>query len=152
MLIISIFFSIFGRPAAYGTPTGPGIKSEPPSHPKLQLRQRWIPDPLCHAGDRTHVPVFPGRRQVGAPLISSFHFYETLYRGRIKQIFLVLSTFKFPKPTNQSRAGSSTGVTTTGTCKSSPDTCHLLPWEGGHDLPTPFSVLRSLGFDLNATH
>ena len=62
----SIFFPVFGHPAAYGAPR-PGIRSELPQ-PTLQLRQCWISLTHCagpgiklvsqHSQDTTN-PVAP---------------------------------------------------------------------------------------------
>ena len=53
----NLSFSVFGHPATDGVPW-PGISSEP----QLQLRECWILDPLCWAGDRICVPVVPRYR------------------------------------------------------------------------------------------
>ena len=49
------FFSLFGRPTAYGAP-GPGIRSEPKLLHGLQRGKRRILHPLCWAGDPTCIP------------------------------------------------------------------------------------------------
>ena len=50
IFLFSFFFSsVFGRPAAYGTPR-PGITSEPQPQTKLKLRQQQICNLLCQAG------------------------------------------------------------------------------------------------------
>ena len=48
-LVQELFFFFFGHSVAHGTP-GPGIRSEPQSRPKLQLRPCGILNPLCQAG------------------------------------------------------------------------------------------------------
>ena len=52
--LINLFF-LFGCPTAYGIPR-PGIRSGLQFWPILQLWQCQILNPLCWAGDWTHVP------------------------------------------------------------------------------------------------
>ena len=53
------FYLSFGLYVTYEVP-GPGVRSEQQWQPMLQLQrcwiQRWILNPLCWAGDRTHAP------------------------------------------------------------------------------------------------
>ena len=50
------FFFFFSCPVTYGVPR-PGIRSEPRLHPKPQLQQHWILNPLHRARDQTRVLV-----------------------------------------------------------------------------------------------
>lgn len=56
-LSFRLFFFVFGRPVACEFPR-PRIRSKPQLLPKLQLRQHWILNPLCQAGDWTCVSAF----------------------------------------------------------------------------------------------
>ena len=56
------FFPLFGHPTASGVP-GPGIQSKLQLQPKLQLRQCWILNPPCQAGEQTRSPVPPRHHQ-----------------------------------------------------------------------------------------
>ena len=63
---ILLFIYLFIYWPSRGAPCGPGIRSEP------QLRQHWMLNPLCQAGDLTPFPALPRRCQfhcatVGAP-------------------------------------------------------------------------------------
>ena len=61
LYIYIYIFPIFGLPTAYGVPWA-GIRSEPQSRPKLQLRQCQIFNPLCWDRDWTCVPALPRYR------------------------------------------------------------------------------------------
>ena len=88
-IYIYIFFPVnFGCPVAYGAP-GPGITSEPQSRPKTHLWQRQIPNPLCLAGNRTHIPAAP--KMLPIPLCHSgssciFFLYILFYYGLSQDI------------------------------------------------------------------
>ena len=91
-------FFIFGCPEAYGVP-GPGIRSEPQSQPKLQLRQcqSWILNPRCRARARTCVPALPRCHRSGCataePLWLYFLGLCVLQSGATSTIRRFLSLF-----------------------------------------------------------
>ena len=87
----SLFSSFFGHPAAHRAPR-PGIRSQPQRGNKPQLLQCQIHNPLCWAGNRTCIPVFPRCCRsccatVGAPEDSVF----TPWSEYCNKMFLLLS-------------------------------------------------------------
>ena len=79
-------FFFFGQPRAYGVPR-PGIRSQLYSQPKLQLRQCWILNPLCQAGDQTciqscctaaGIPTFPFLSSIFYHVLSQEARYSSL--------------------------------------------------------------------------
>ena len=77
-LVCYFFFFLFGCPSAYGIPQVPAIRS------KRQRWQCWFLNPLCWAGDRTHIPVLPRRHQshcttAGTPLVCYFNYSNFPY-------------------------------------------------------------------------